>query len=229
MARVRRILFLAVFSGTALSLIQGQGSVSDPPPENLVEWKLSHFTPQELADGTSDDAVSVDDEGVPNLLRYALGYGPRDPIPTLVSIKPTGELLQITFHPPLNRPDIQCHLEDSTDLEAWNPVETELSPQSSRQQASGLAQTTVTHASGGRFFRISVDRLTEDADEDDLNDDRELAWFASIAHGPADDPDQDGLSTVDELAVGRSPHRGVLSDPQAAQAATGLTILTPLE
>lgn len=71
--------------------------------------------------------------------------------------------------------------------------------------------------------------MIDDSDEDGLHDDQELAWFASVAHAPTDDPDQDGLSTADELAIGRSPHRGVLSDPHAAQAATGLTILTPLE
>lgn len=229
MARARRILFLTIFSGTALSLSQGQISEPNPFPENLVEWKLRHFSPEELADGTSDDTTVAAPSGVPNLLRYALGFGPREPIPDLISIQPAGDRLEVVVCAALDRPDVACRLEGSVDLDSWNPLEPDLIPQSSQSTIPGTSLVRSAHEGESRFFRLRVDRMIDDGDEDGLNDDLELAWFASVAHAPSDDPDQDGISTEDELAIGRSPHRGVLSDPLVAQTATGLTILTPLE
>ena len=52
-------------------------------------------------------------------------------------------------------------------------------------------------------------------------------WFATTAHGPADDPDEDGVTTAAELSMGRSPHFGIIPDPVLAQRATGLEIYTP--
>jgi hypothetical protein len=39
-----------------------------------------------------------------------------------------------------------------------------------------------------------------------------------------DDPDRDGLSTEEERAIGRSPHRGVIADPVLAGQSTGLEL-----
>jgi len=229
MARAHRFIFLTMLSGSLVPLSQGESPGSDSPPENLIEWKLRYFSPEELADGTSDDTAIIADTGVANLLRYALGFGPRESVPTLVSIQPTGDRLEVAFFTALDRSDVAYHLEGSTDLESWNSVEPDLDPESSHQQAPGMALATLARTGESWFFRIRVDRLIDDSDEDGLQDDQELAWFASLIHDPWDDPDQDGIPTEDELRVGRSPHRGVLTDPMVAQAATGLTVLTPLE
>jgi len=229
MARAHRILFLTILSGLFVSLSHGQSPEPDSPPENLIEWKLRYFSPEELADGTSDDTATIADTGVANLMRYALGFGPRESIPALVSIQPTGDRLEVAFFSALDRSDVACYLEGSIDLESWDSVEPDLDPESSHQQAPGVALATLARTEESWFFRIRVDRLIDDSDEDGLHDDQELAWFASVAHDPSDDPDQDGISTEDELRVGRSPHRGVLTDPMVAQAATGLIVLTPLE
>lgn len=228
MVRAHRILFLMILSGPLVSLSHGQSSESDSPPENLIEWKLRYFSPEELADGTSDDTAIIADTGVANLLRYALGFGPRESIPALVSIQPAGDRLEVAFFTALDRSDVAWHLEGSTDLESWDSVEPDLDPESSHQRAPGMALATLARTDESYFFRIRVDRLIDDSDEDGLHDDRELAWFASVIHDPSDDPDQDGISTEDELRVGRSPHRGVLTDPDEVRAVTGLVVLTPI-
>lgn len=229
MAGAQRIFFSMILAGTLVSSLPGQSSDSDQTPENLVEWKLHYFSPEELADGTSDDTATIANTGVPNLLRYAMGLGPRDSIPPLLSIQASEGRLIVAFHPTVDRPDVSCHLEGSVDLSTWSPIEADPSPEFTNQNSSGFSVATLDQLGRGHFFRFRVDRFTTDSDEDGLLDDQELAWFASVAHDASDDPDQDGLTTEAELAVGRSPHRGVLSDPLAAQAATNLTILTPLE
>jgi len=198
-------------------------------PDTVVEWKIRHFDPQQLRDGTSDDDRALTSDHLPNLLKYAMGLSPWENVGTPLSIEVIeGGILASHLRAEDCR-DVDCRLEISPDLTRWTTAD---SPDQVTVVSAGLTRVqfrTILPDREARFFRLRAERLTNDLDRDSLDDDHELAWFASIAHGPADDPDGDGMTTGEELTLGRSPHRGLIADPQEASAATGLVVFTPLE
>lgn len=224
MPSARRFLLPFVCAGSLLQVL-----TATTPPRTLVEWKVRHFSVDELQNGTSDDGTALGNDANPNLLRYALGFGPRESMPALFTILSEGDRLEIITPQAIDRPDVACQLEVSLDLKSWALPDPDLSDDGTTRSANSTDFTRIFPVNAPRFFRLTAERMIGDIDEDGLHDDRELAWFASVAYGPLDDPDNDGLATADELLLGRSPHRGVLTDSALAATATGLEIFTPLE
>jgi hypothetical protein len=229
MPSAHRVSFPFICAGCLIFCLSAAAESAATLPQTLVEWKAHHFSVTELRDGTSDDTTRLGNDWSPNLIRYALGYGPREPMPSLLAIRIEGEQLEVLTPPAVDRPDIICRLEVSHDLKSWNTAETHLSENSTTQPADLLDASATFSMDLARYFRLYVQRTIEDSDNDGLHDDHELAWFASIEHGPADDPDHDEVATEDELLVGRSPYRGVVTDRTLAAAATGLEVFMPLE
>jgi hypothetical protein len=228
MIPVARACLFALSVGWASPFATAQTGPDDEPPANLVAWKIANFSPEELRDGTSDDSRDLRHDGLPNLLRYALGLSPRDPAGTPVLLEQVGNQIVVHYRNGTTKDDVSCRLEFSTDLEQWSPaVDLPTTPVS--DQPSPLAHIVIDGSAPEqpRFFRLAAERTTYDRDEDSLEDDSELTWFATIVHGPADDPDQDGVTTADELTVGRSPQYGIIPDQAQALRATGLEIFTP--
>lgn len=229
MPSAHRFLLSFICAGCLLTFLSASPESTSTPPQTLVEWKVSHFSAEELRDGRSDDSSILGNDRNSNLLRYALGYGPRDPMPTLLTMRIGTEQFEVITPKVPKRPDIACQLEASIDLRSWVAAVSDLSLAATTQPA-GSTDTPSTFPIGvARYFRLKIQRTIEDSDEDGLLDDHELAWFASIEHGPADDPDHDEVSTEEELLVGRSPFRGIVNDRTLAEAATGLEVFTPLE
>jgi hypothetical protein len=88
------------------------------------DWAQLHFSPAELADSevSGPDAVTGED-GVTNLLRYALGLG-RD-TPVTASLPQTTSLNEhwfYTYHRPVNVTDVVYRVEASTDLTNWSDL-----------------------------------------------------------------------------------------------------------
>jgi hypothetical protein len=230
MPTVVRTCLLVLSVAWAGSAAPAQTGDEDPPPTSVAAWKMAHFTPEELRDGTSGDLHISGHDGIPNLLRCALGLPPREPIEALVTVESAGDQVIVRYRNADPTTDIACRLEVSGDLEDWNPVvEASATSRPAAATAYSLLLLDGIAADEPRFFRLAAERLTRDADGDALDDDAELAWFATVAHGPADDPDQDGISTADELTMGRSPHHGIIPDPTLALRTTGLEIFTPLD
>lgn len=229
MPSAHRIRLPSVRAGYLLLFLSAMPGLTAAPPRTLVEWKVQNFSADELRDGTSDDGRALGSDANPNLLRYALGFGPRESLPPLITIQPEGDRLEVITPQMVTRPDVTCQLEVSLDLKSWAPPEFDSADDAAAELATTTSLARMFHMDGPRYFRLTAERMIDDGDEDGLLDDRELAWFASVAHGPGDDPDNDGLATADELLLGRSPHRGVLTDPALAATTTGLEIFTPLE
>ena len=221
-----------VAAGMGLVLLPsiGQTGDEDGEPESLVSWKMTHFSPEELRDGTSADDRVLGADGLPNLIRYALGRSPRKPDGPPLKLERTRHELAVSHPIASAADDVSLVLEVSGDLENWIR-DTDLPAASTTGAVINGSGYRVRRfpVDGPRFFRLAAERLIHDSDNDGIDDDQELAWFASIAHGPSDDPDQDGLSTADELKIGRSPHLGVIEDPVLAARTNGLEIFTPLE
>ncbi|MEZ5275177.1 MAG: hypothetical protein R3F07_02205 [Opitutaceae bacterium] len=228
MIPVTRTCLIALSVGWTGSLLTAQSGQDDEPPTNLVEWKIAHFSSDELRNGTSDDSRELQHDGLPNLLRYALGLSPREPAGTPIELEQVGNRVFVRYRNGMVADDASCLLESSEDLEEWNPVD-DPSARTVSSDPSPFAWIEIDGLSNDqpRFFRLTAERFIRDRDADALDDDLELSWFATIVHGPADDPDQDGVSTADELSLGRNPHYGTVEDPALALRSTGLEIFTP--
>ena len=85
-------------------------------------WTTTHFAPSERADpAVTGDAVSLGGDGVPNLLKYALGLAPRQQIgpEKLPALRMDGQNAALEFERPLDRRDIRYIVEVSTNLKDW--------------------------------------------------------------------------------------------------------------
>ncbi len=91
-------------------------------------WRLSHFLTS-LATGDAADLADPDKDGAPNLLEYALGTTPTDPVsvaaPSISLLPSPGSNLQLTFT--RARPDVTYVVEAASDLAAplvWTAIAT---------------------------------------------------------------------------------------------------------
>ncbi|WP_167320865.1 right-handed parallel beta-helix repeat-containing protein [Desulfosudis oleivorans] len=72
----------------------------------------------------------------------------------------------------------------------------------------------------GSGIDIGADEyLFIDTDEDGLSDDWEIRWFGSLEYGPIDDPDNDGLTNLEEYNQGTRPVYITVSPGDSIQAA----------
>ena len=106
----------------SLSVVQG---FTAAPPQTLVEWKVHYFSADELRNGTSDDDTVLGSDGSPNLLRYVMGFGPRESLSPLITIRPEGDRLEVITPAVVIRPDVTCQLEVSLDLRSWTPADSD--------------------------------------------------------------------------------------------------------
>lgn len=122
-----RIEFLQGDGGTAGNnrfdnlTVEGE-RVSSPVPD-FVDWRNLHFTAGELADPlVSGPEASAAGDGVANILRYAFGVGPRDPVAGLLPefISEDGYAFRFRFDP--SKPDLVWRVRVSEDLTDWSGI-----------------------------------------------------------------------------------------------------------
>lgn len=93
--------------------------------QTYATWQAAHFTTAEINAGLAADGVDLTGDGVPNLLKYALGINPL--IGTGGSL-PVGTYslasgaLQLAFTRDTERTDINYVVEASSDLSHWTPI-----------------------------------------------------------------------------------------------------------
>jgi hypothetical protein len=125
---------------------------------NFASWQLSAFpTPALLDPKLSGPAAVYGSDGLPNLVKYALGLDPTQNVTTGLPVATTDRTNWIyTYTRPSDRSDVVCTVEVSTDLQTWT--------------TAGVTQTLVSSAGGidtwqavfpasgtGRvFFRLNV-------------------------------------------------------------------------
>ena len=93
--------------------------------QTYATWQAAHFTTAEINAGLAANGVDLTGDGVPNLLKYALGI---DPITGLGGSLPTGVYstangaLQLAFTRDTGRTDINYIVEASPDLSQWTAI-----------------------------------------------------------------------------------------------------------
>ena len=85
-------------------------------------WQEAGFTAAELAaPDVSGNAAVLAPDGLPNLLHYALGYGPRETVPSsALAFSRIGADLALVYARPSTRFGVVYHVESSTDLITWS-------------------------------------------------------------------------------------------------------------
>ncbi|MCC5838795.1 MAG: PKD domain-containing protein [Opitutales bacterium] len=139
----------------------------EPEPHPYLAWLVSHG----LGEGpdTAPGASFLKD-GVPNLLKYLAGIAPTEALPeafrphTGHASTPEGERLLFTYRSRADRTDVECIIEESTDLASWLPADMALAESLFHEDG------TVTHTihsqpipSGGAvFIRLRMLLVTDE-------------------------------------------------------------------
>ena len=146
--------------------------------QTYATWQTENFTTAEIDAGLSADGNDLPGDGVPNLIKYALGINPitgtGGSLP-LGTYSAANGVLQIAFTRDMARTDINYVVETSPDLGQWTPIATSTSglPTVNLGGAStviengvlGTSQVNVvvesnqsTGTSGQQFLRLKVVR-----------------------------------------------------------------------
>lgn len=151
-------------SSSTYSLVLRRGEVelaNLPPASGFAAWQAEHFTESERANpAVSGMTVSLLGDGATNLLRYALGLAPREPMPAgLQEVERDAGGWVFVYRRPGDRSDVHYAVEVSSDLVNWTTqnVFHEL------EAAEGDTETwraiyVPTANSPSVFFRLKVTR-----------------------------------------------------------------------
>lgn len=97
-----------------------------PSPSSFGEWREQFFSGAELDDEeTSGPDADPDNDGIPNLLEYALGGQPHRPDRTILpaietAVEDGAEYLSLTFTRPVGPGDIEYRVDASSQLSDWS-------------------------------------------------------------------------------------------------------------
>lgn len=148
--------------GSEPSAIIGKTYVTTLPTD-LVHWRETSFPGQTGDPAISGNMADPDDDGVKNLLEYALGMNPLGGEGNLPACSISGAYLRLTFQRRVNAPDVVYYPESCGDLGDWQPNVTEI--YASAPDANGLQTVIVednvpiAESGGQRFMRVRVDPL----------------------------------------------------------------------
>ena len=172
----------------------------------MAAWKHAYFTPEQLADGTSDDAAAPLADGWGNLLKYAFAMQPFD-LPSAWLPQTTLEdgHLTLSYHRPLYIGDLSYAVEVADAVVGpWQtgPEQIEQVSVTNNYDWTETIKvrdraTAAEHAQ--RFIRLRVTRTTRATDGDGLDDDEELRYFGNLLQTAGGDFDGDGISNLDEI------------------------------
>jgi len=136
---------------------QATAQIIDVPPSAFVLWQQAKFTAGELLDPTVSGPNAVyGQDGLPNLVKYALGLEPKQNITTGLPVAGTsGSNWTYTYTRPTSMTDVTYTVEYSTDLAIWTPLGA--GTQLSSVAGTDTWQATYPLASASSvFFRLQV-------------------------------------------------------------------------
>ena len=124
------------------------------------QWQQTNFTAAELANpAISGDAANPAQDGLPNLLKYALGLNPKVAAPQAISLQITnlsGQKVPVITYPlNLTATDVTLILQSSTNLTTWAPATT----QPLASVTNGTVKTVTLQLNPGQaklFLRFSA-------------------------------------------------------------------------
>jgi hypothetical protein len=98
--------------------------ISAMPPTPLQAWRMAKFGTMNPGDPTGGDMVAPMHDGVPNLMKYALGLDPAKvaPVSGLPLPANSGGYLTLTFNRQQIATDITYRVEASGDLSTWSEI-----------------------------------------------------------------------------------------------------------
>jgi len=129
------------------------------PPTRFDEWQYLHFSEAErLAEETGGPGGSLVDDGVPNLMKYALGLPARDHAPAGLFQFSSSSAANAFFAFTRSRlpRDLLWGLERSTDLQVWTEVSNPAFPVQATNGTTESIRVNLPPGSGTRFFRVKV-------------------------------------------------------------------------
>lgn len=86
-------------------------------------WRFANFSSLELSNPTISGVTAIPaSDGLPNLIKYALGLPPKNPSVTTVSITEISNYLTLTAGKNTSATDITWSAEVTSDLTTWNPA-----------------------------------------------------------------------------------------------------------
>lgn len=131
-------------------------------------WQTETFSPAQITAGTAAEKEDPDQDGITNLLEYALGTPPlaAGPLPFSAPIVPdepplTTSRRTLSYSRPAALPGISYIAEVSADLTAWSPaniVSTVLSPDG-RTEAVVAEDPVSADSAERRYIRLRVERV----------------------------------------------------------------------
>jgi hypothetical protein len=130
-------------------------------PGPYSQWKLTYFGSDAGNDAVAGDQVDSQNDGIPNLLKYALGISPLTPATTGITVKNTGHTLAMTYPKADAATDVTVSVVAGSDLSnpnSWTAsgvTQTMLSDNGATQQWQ--ASTPVT-AGKQLFMHLTVTR-----------------------------------------------------------------------
>jgi len=146
---------VSLAEGNSLEVLQGG------TPITYSQWRNLHFAdPAQRGDDTvSGEAASATSDGIANLIRYAHGVAPGEPVLDLlprIAADP-GRLPDFRFRHDLSKADLVWIVRSSPDLDDWSEVlfdsriHTPPAP-----DASGWTALPVPATDGNRFLRLEI-------------------------------------------------------------------------
>lgn len=149
----------------------GSGFDPAPPVERTFEitasttasfetWRAANFTSAELADANVSGAAAIASaDGLPNLLKYALGLSAKTPAAGAAGeAGTTGTHYTLTFTRAAALPDVTCTVEASTDLATWTETGVTLEQVSADTTSETWRASYPTTGTAAVFFRLKVTR-----------------------------------------------------------------------
>jgi pectate lyase len=128
-------------------------------PGGFAAWQSANFTSQQLTNpAISGLNATPAGDGVPNLVKYALGLPPFVPATQpLVTLQPPNSQGALVYHRPASVNDVIYQAETSTDLVNWST--TGVTQQNTGTDGNGLQIWQATYSGPGsdkRYFRLTL-------------------------------------------------------------------------
>jgi alpha-tubulin suppressor-like RCC1 family protein len=128
--------------------------------ENFSAWRARSFTAAEQSNlALSGPLAAAGSDGVPNLLKYALGVDARAPLGNPGELTADAGAWAFVYDRPSDRPDIAYEVETSTDLQTWTRLGVEHRRLAPPEGGWETWTARVPGVAPKRFYRLRVSQL----------------------------------------------------------------------
>lgn len=150
--------YKVVVSNSGGNVTSSAATLTVTPLVSFTNWLATHFTAMELDDPLLAGAnADPDQDGLSNLVEYALGHSPRTATSTgLPGVSSASGSWLYTYQRPVDRTDVTYLVEFSPDLVNWNPVTAQKITTDAETETWTASTNQTTYPTG--FFRLRITR-----------------------------------------------------------------------